>query len=358
MKILVIQMKMMGDVLAGTVVCETIKQQQPTAEIHYLVNRNMQAILDNHPAIDKLLLFDANNKHRSRTWWQLLQTVRSQQYEVIYDLYCKTQSQLISLFSGVPRRISYDKWYSRWCYSDTVYRQNRRTTTAGPAIENRLRLVYQNQPLPQVMPLPKIYLSSREQAAADQQLHLAKLNHQSLVMVSALGSGDKKTWPLSHTAAMLDVLVANYQVALLLNYVPNQRQQAEQLYHACQPETRSAIHMEVYGENLRAFLALLNRCRAIVGNEGGAINMGKALNRPSFSIYAPWVNPDTWGMAEDGMKHSAVHLRDFEPKLFQVKRYKTLKPQAAELYQQLTPKRVLPKFADFCQHNLGDLRRS
>ena len=33
----------------------------------------------------------------------------------------------------------------------------------------------------------------------------------------------------------------------------------------------------------------MNECVVIIGNDGGAINMAKALNKPSFIIFSPWI---------------------------------------------------------------------
>ena len=58
MKVLVIQIKMIGDVLASTVICETIKKNHPEAEIHYLIQKNTFAVVDNNPFVDKVIFFE------------------------------------------------------------------------------------------------------------------------------------------------------------------------------------------------------------------------------------------------------------------------------------------------------------
>lgn len=346
-------MKMLGDVLAGTVVCRVLAARYPTAEIHYLVNKNTHAVVAHQPNIHRLIVFQPDKQSGIRSFWRFVQAIRAQQYDLVYDLYGKTQSQLISLFSGAAERISYHKWYSAWCYTQTVKRTRLRRTIAGPAIENRLRLIYRDEPLPTNVPLPTIYLSAAEQQQADRMLAQAGLSDKTLIMVSAFGSSERKTWPLAYTAQLLDYLVGHYAVELLLNYLPKQADDAEQLYLLCHSDTRRHIHLDLYADELRLFLALLNRCRAVIGNEGGAINMGKALKLASFSVYAPWIDPDGWGIGEDDHQHMSVHLRDFEADMYRQTPMKKLKPKASELYLKLTPERVMPKFQLFCQSHLS-----
>jgi len=59
MKVLVIQIKMIGDVLASTVICETIKKNLPGAKVHYLIQKNTFPVVDNNPFIDKVLFVEA-----------------------------------------------------------------------------------------------------------------------------------------------------------------------------------------------------------------------------------------------------------------------------------------------------------
>ncbi|NBC57221.1 MAG: lipopolysaccharide heptosyltransferase family protein, partial [Bacteroidetes bacterium] len=51
MKILVIQQKMIGDVLTSSVICENLKRNFPNAEVHYLINRFTLPVVENNPYI-------------------------------------------------------------------------------------------------------------------------------------------------------------------------------------------------------------------------------------------------------------------------------------------------------------------
>ncbi|MEM7487036.1 MAG: lipopolysaccharide heptosyltransferase family protein, partial [Bacteroidota bacterium] len=61
-KFLVIQQKMIGDVLSSTILCEHLKIHYPNSEVHFLINENTQAVVVGNPFIDKIVLF--KNKYR------------------------------------------------------------------------------------------------------------------------------------------------------------------------------------------------------------------------------------------------------------------------------------------------------
>lgn len=44
--------------------------------------------------------------------------------------------------------------------------------------------------------------------------------------------------------------------------------------------TQEKIYFDLLGGELRGFIALMNQCDLIIGNDGGAINMAKALENP------------------------------------------------------------------------------
>ena len=68
----------------------------------------------------------------------------------------------------------------------------------------------------------------------------------------------------------------------------------------------------------------MNQCDVIIGNDGGAINMAKALQKPSFIIFSPWIEKKIWATFEDGIHHLSVHLNDYKPQLFIGKKEKEL----------------------------------
>jgi len=55
MKILVIQQKMIGDVLVSSILFEPLKKKYPNAEVHYILNSHTYPVVQEHPFIDKFI---------------------------------------------------------------------------------------------------------------------------------------------------------------------------------------------------------------------------------------------------------------------------------------------------------------
>src|SRR5665811_2284510 len=97
-KILVIQQKMIGDVLVSSILFEHLKSQFPEAEMHYLVNANTTAVVTHNPFIDKIVVFKREHRENKRSLLKFLNGIKREGYDTVIDVYGKLESGLITFF--------------------------------------------------------------------------------------------------------------------------------------------------------------------------------------------------------------------------------------------------------------------
>ena len=129
----------------------------------------------------------------------------------------------------------------------------------------------------------------------------------------------------------------------------SQQKEANEIFSLCKENTKNNTFIQLVPGNLRDFLSITNHCDALIGNEGGAVNMAKALDIPTFTIFSPWINKNDWNCFEDGKKHVSVHLEDYKPEFYKGKEKKLLKNIAEELYQQFSPELIYSKLSVFLE---------
>lgn len=336
--------------LTTSILFEAIKGEHPDAELHYVINSHTFHVVNNNPFIDKFLFVTPEMEKSKPKFLAFLKSIKQERYDVVIDVYSKFSSNLMTKFSGAKIKISKHKWYTSYYYTHTFKEAETPKTNAGLAIENRLQLL---KPICNHIPeqiRPKVYLTTAEIEASKRLLQNAKIDlTQPIFMISVLGSGDNKTYPLPHMATLIDFIVEDTQGQILFNYIPKQLNEAKTVYNFCKKSTRQQIYFDVFGKSLREFLGITYHCTAMIGNEGGAINMAKALDIPTFTIFSPWIQKDAWNMFEDGKKHVSVHLKDVKPSLYDGKKIKDLKIEALTLYETFPPKYILPKLKKFLQ---------
>ncbi len=348
MKILIIQQKMIGDVLVSTILCEHIKKNISDAQVHYLINDHTEAVVHNNPYIDKIVFFRPHYRTDKLMFFSFLKGIRREKYDVVIDAYGKLESNLISLFSGAPITISYSKGLSKFIYSHVVPYPKNRDTRLGGSIDKRLKLLSPilSDPIDLTI-APKIYLAKEEIRKAASFLETNGITFsQSIVMFNVLGSSAQKTYPLPYMAKIIDAVAQNTNAVLLFNYIPSQQTIAKELLAKCAGETQKRIRFDVFPTNLRAFLALLHHCNMLVGNEGGAVNMAKAIGLPTFAIFSPFITKAAWNtFRDDG--HVAVHLNDYLPEKIRQKSRKKLKKESQALYRSFKPSFFMDTLAHF-----------
>jgi len=337
MKILVIQQKMIGDVLTSSILFEALRTKYPDAQLDYLVNSNTLPVIENNPNINTVIQFTKNEDNSKLALLKFAKEIKQKKYDVVIDVYSKLSSNIISLFSGAKTKISYYKHYSTFIYSHNIKRFKKTESKSNLAIVNRLQLL---KPLgiEVTSAKPKIYLTDKEIIDSKAFLKTNAINlTKPLLMISVLGSGKNKTYPASYMAKVIDTIAQQTQGQILFNYIPNQEADAKAIFNLCKPETQDQIFFNIFGKNLREFLAITKHCDALIGNEGGAINMAKALDIKTFAIFSPWISKDTWSLFEDETSHISVHLKDYKPEIYSNKVEKEMKNDALMLYNQFSP---------------------
>ncbi len=308
MKVLIIQQKMIGDVLISSILCENIKKWNPLSEIDFIANRHTLPILENNSNINNIIIFEDYFKKNKISFLKFLMDRRHKKYDFIIDAYGKTESFLTTCFTRAKFKIGYKKWYSKWIYSKSILRKHKK-------LDNGLQLTILNR-LELLKPIigdefnyvtkPKIYLSKKERKIVKERI---KEKCQPVIMISLMGSSKLKTYPLNKMSKIINFITKHYNVKLILNYLKDQENEAKSIFNLLSPRSKQSI-LNLTPNSLRDYILTVSQCDAIIGNEGGAINIAKALKLPSFAIFSPQINPSGW--ISPSSKEVGVHLMNYE----------------------------------------------
>lgn len=346
MKILVIQQKRIGDVLTSTILCNNLKQYYPDATIDYMCNPNCLDVVLENPNINNIIVLSNEVRKSYPKFFQFILKMRANKYDAVIDAYCKLETNLITSISGAKYKISYDKGYSNLFYNHTVKRfANGTKSELGLAIDNRLLLLKPLITEKITNYRPKVFLTEKEIKEAQELLNKfqIKLGEKPIIMFGILGSEWYKTYPLEKMAKIIDFAVAKLNAEILFNYIPSQVDDAQKLYDFCDKKTQSNIHFNLYAKGLRPFLGLLSQCDMLIGNEGGAVNMAKALSIPTFSLFSPSVDKETWQIFENDKENVSIHLKDLKPEIYQEFDEKYIKEHTFKYFDEYPLELILEK---------------
>lgn len=351
-KILVIQNKRIGDVLIASVIAQNMKKIYPESQIDFLVYDYTVGVIENNPAIDHIIEVNDKELKKIGNLKKLIQTIKKREYNIIFDPYSKLQSRLICYFSKAPIRIGFQKRGKNPLlkfYTHNIPFLEQKTKICGKAIEDRINMVTSVFDIPEdkIDYEPKIILTETEK-----QYNKLDTYSKPFIMLGILGSTPQKSMPYNYIVELIDFITDNYQVNVLFNYAPHQKEDAISIYKDC--KNKDNIIIDIYENSIRGFIKLMNKCELLVGNEGGIVHISKALNKPTFTIFSPYVMKDHWASFEDGKKHASIHLLEEKPDLFSTDREerRKIEEDPSLMYIQLTPKMIIPKLATFLRFHL------
>jgi len=350
MKILIIQQKRIGDVLTSSMLCNILKDRYPDAIIDFMCYANSTDVLKNNPNISEIIVLEEKTRKSYFLLFSFIRSIYKKKYDIIIDAYCKLETNLICLFSKAKKTISYKKGYSDFFYTNVVKRlPNGSPSKSGLAIDNRLKLL--NPLLGRNIKIikPKIFLASDEILFAKNTLIQFGIEKkvQPILMFNILGSEWYKSLPFSKMAEIIDFSIKQTNAFVLFNYIPSQKKLAQNIFELCNKNSQQNIFLNIYSKNLRGFLGLLSQTNALIGNEGGAINMAKALNIPTFSLFSPSVDKETWQIFEDDPKNVSIHLKDLKPEIYEKFDEKYIKDNTFKYYEEYPIEIILNKLDSF-----------
>lgn len=352
-KILVIQNKRIGDVLLSSLIAENMKLIFPDSHITYFVYDYTTGVLENNPNIDRIISVDEKKLKKIPELIRTIFKIRKEKYDIIFDPYSKFQSRLMCLFSGIPKRIGLraaSKKSILPIYTHHITPLKEKTSLYGIAIEDRVGMVSAVFPSKEYKYQPKIYLTQKENEY-DKVDDLSK----PIIVLGILGSTPNKSMPVDYMVEIIDFITSQYDATVLFNFSPGQKDEALEIYKKC--KNKEKIHFDLYEKSIRGFICLMNQCDVLIANEGGSVHIAKALEKPTFTIYSPYISHDHWNSFEDGIFHDSIHLLKEKPDLFEefsIGERKKIEKDPVQLYQELSPELIIRKLNPFLERHIKD----
>lgn len=107
-KFLIIQTAFLGDVILATPVAMTLRANFPDAEIHFLVKKGNESLLENHEAISKVWVFD-KKEGKLKNIFCLGKIFRKEKFDLVVNLHRFASSGIISALAKGKKTYGFKK---------------------------------------------------------------------------------------------------------------------------------------------------------------------------------------------------------------------------------------------------------
>jgi lipopolysaccharide heptosyltransferase II len=208
MKILLVRLRLIGDVVFTTPLLSALRRQFPDAHLTYAVEPPAAPIVHDHPAVNELIVIPkASGFARLRADLATARRLRRARFDVAIDLHGGPRSAWLAWASRAPMRIGYRIPGRTWMYTDVV----ERTADNAPrhSVVNQWDLL---RPLGVPSPDPErdpVTMIERPEIHAHVARRLADIGidtHAPLIVVHVSAGNPFRRWPPAAFEAMIEGL--------------------------------------------------------------------------------------------------------------------------------------------------------
>ncbi len=298
MKILVIQLRRVGDILLTTPVLSFLKKAIPNATIDFLSEAGGASVLETNPQLDNLLIY---KKGKS---WSEIKMVRSKQYDVVLDFMNNPRSALLTGLSGARWRVGFRHSVRSIFYNICL------PVPADPEYvpQRKLRLVRYwlekaQVPIPVgVSGRPQLYFSRDDEDFATSWFEQEKIRKGNFMVIAPVHRHPIRSWRWEGFRDVGLKLVQDKKLKVYLAWGPGE----EELISQVRKGVEDKLGM-LPPTSLRQMGAIFKKARLVLTNDSGAMHLAVATGTPTVTIYGP-TRPIDWNpsLSQEGSTQDIV----------------------------------------------------
>jgi lipopolysaccharide heptosyltransferase II len=292
MKILLIQLRRIGDVVVTTPVIDALRAARPDARIEFIVEEAPAPVLEGYPGLDEVIVF------RKADFFRTLAETRRRRYDWVLDFMNNPRTAQITLASGAKVRAGFDVPGWGLVYNVRIPRPR----APKYAVQSKFDLLRALGLTPPERALPRLRVTADDFSGVAAWWRSSGLDgFAERVAVAPTHRHAVRRWPAPRFRELMERLLATSGRALVVFGGPGE-----------EDYVRSVC--EGFGERvfvtprttLRQAAALLSRCHAVATSDGGLMHLAVAVGTPTITVYGPtwpesWnprVSPHRWVQAE------------------------------------------------------------
>ena len=296
MNILLIRLRLIGDVVFTTPIPRALKQGFPGARVAYVVEPAAAPVVTGNPHIDELIVTTppSGGPRRILADVALARRLRHGRYDVAIDLHGGPRSAWLTWASGAKQRIGYDIQGRSWMYTRIVARP--RELRPRHSVLNQWDLLEAIEGWPGSVPDPsanpvEMAADAAAESAVERRLRAVGITAAHELIVAHVSAGNPfRRWPEpSFTRLVVGLATGSPARRIILSSGPSDRDAADRIAAAARRALGGAADRVVdFGEfGLAELRALVERSRLFVGGDTGPLHIAATTETPIVGIYGP-----------------------------------------------------------------------
>lgn len=327
MKILLVRLRLLGDVVFTTPLLRALRRQFPDASLTYVVEPLAAGVVLGNPHLhDVIVAPHAKGLSRLRADVALGWQLRRRRFDVAIDMHGGPRSAWLARASGAPVRVGYAIKGRRWMYTTVVDR----APDLGPrhSVENQWDLLLPLgldacNPVRDAVEMPD---DAAAEARVGSRLHQAGVSPSHPVVLIHVSAGNAfRRWPASAFADLVVGLVErDEQRRVVVTAGPSEPATERLICEAARARLgpRRGAVLDLGDLDLAELRALTQRASVYIGGDSGPLHVAATTHTPIVALLGPtlsersgpWRDPRWFSeMIEDSLPCRPCHQRTCEP---------------------------------------------
>jgi ADP-heptose:LPS heptosyltransferase len=284
-KILIIQTAFIGDVVLATSLIESLGATK-LYKISILVRSGNEALLENHPHLDKILVWN-KKKNKFKNLIELLFKIRKEKFDVVINLQRFGSTGFLTSFSGAKNKIGFSKNPFSFLFNKRVEHD---ITEAGSLheIERNHKLIKHLEGIPSLPLKLKLYPS-------DSDLQSIEKHITSPIIIIAPGSvWFTKQFPIKKWIDFLNEMPKIAKVVFIGG--PEDSKIADEIMS--KNETQNCVNLCGHLSFLQS-AALLSKALRVFVNDSAPLHIASAMNAKTTAVFCSTVPEFGFGPLSD-----------------------------------------------------------
>jgi len=296
MKILLVRLRLIGDVVFTTPAVTAIRDAFPDAEITYLVEPSAAGVVRGHPGVDVVRVVPHLRGWRRITAdLALARELRRARFDLVVDFHGGPRASLLTRATGAPRRVGYAIKGRSWMYTEVVPRSA--DLRPRHSVENQWDLLaHLGRALPATPDRDRhrVRMDESPTAAATVEHRLAEAGigpSERLVVVHVSAGNPFRRWPAEHFVELAVQLAANGpDRRIILTSGPSEAQAARAIVERARQRLAAGSGDQIRtGDeySLVELRSLVARAAVYVGGDSGPLHVAATSDVPIVGLYGP-----------------------------------------------------------------------
>jgi lipopolysaccharide heptosyltransferase II len=296
MKILLVRLRLIGDVVFTTPAVTGIREAFPDAEITYLVEPSAAAVVQGHPGIDVVRIVPhVRGWRRLAADLALARELRRARFDLVVDFHGGPRASFLAWATGAPRRVGYAITGRSWMYTHVVARPA--DLRPRHSVENQWDLLpHLGRPIPATPDRARhrVVMQESDAAAAVVERRLIEAGigpRHRLVVVHVSAGNPFRRWPADHFVELaVQLAAADPDRRIILTSGPSEAEAARAIVERARQRlpAGSADRIRTGDEySLVELRSLVARAAAYVGGDSGPLHVASTSDVPIVGLYGP-----------------------------------------------------------------------